>query len=157
MLLLQIIAGFMILYIVIKVASWFGSRDNSPVSLDSSWDQDNLDDSDGSDSGSSDSNSGDSGGGDWRLLFNDISSFSKPKNHIWLMSRWIKQIRATLPLYTCFYPVLFFNWLSVFNGYWLWGYAWLARIANQASFNQHNRSKNSSIKWIYKQLLSTRM
>ena len=69
MLLLQIIAGFMILYIVIKVASWFGSSDNSPISLDSSWDQDNLDDSDGSDSsssdsGSSDSSSGDSGGGD---------------------------------------------------------------------------------------------
>ena len=69
MLLLQIIAGFIILYIVIKVASWFGSSDNSPVSLDSFWDQDNLDDSDGSDSGSSDSgssdsSSGDSGGGD---------------------------------------------------------------------------------------------
>ena len=64
MLLLQIIAGFIILYIVIKVASWFGSRDNSPVSLDSSWDQDNLDDSDGSDSSSSDSSSSDSGGGD---------------------------------------------------------------------------------------------
>ena len=69
MLLLQIIAGFIILYIVIKVASWFGSSDNSPVSLDTPWDQDNLDDSDGSDSGSSDSgssdsSSGDSGGGD---------------------------------------------------------------------------------------------
>ncbi|WP_426138180.1 hypothetical protein [Psychrobacter sp. TWR1-1-1] len=61
MLLLQIIAGFIIFYILIKVASWFGSSDNSPISLDSSWDQDNLDDSD---SGSSDSNSGDSGGGD---------------------------------------------------------------------------------------------
>ena len=64
MLLLQIIAGFIIFYILIKVASWFGSSDNSPVSLDSSWDQDNLDDSDGSDSGSSDSGSSDSGSSD---------------------------------------------------------------------------------------------
>ena len=64
MLLLQIIAGFIIFYIVIKVVSWFGGSDNSPVSLDSTWDRDNLDDSDDSDSGSSDSSSGDSGGGD---------------------------------------------------------------------------------------------